>query len=357
MQPGNSARDPTIYEQAVRKAIAHDSKQGDPVHAATILFRSGRTRAAWGSPETSRIGDRQFLQVPYARVTIPLAQHSSEPFVVNLVMLDGDPAGVKVIEKSNWSGIGLEIPRPLISSAVKRAELSGPGVYILVGPPEETELPSVYVGEGNVVRARIAEHEKNKLFWTHAIVFASNANRLNKAHVQFLESSLVALASDAKRCTLLNGNVPQVPPLSEADIAEVNGFLRNILQLLGVLGHRYFERPSEPEITQIAYLLTRKGLEARGYESASGFVVREGSGAVSEETNSIPSHVRDLRAALVTKLVLVPDDTRLRFAQDYEFSSPSQAADVIVGGSVNGRTDWKTSDGRSLAEVQELASE
>lgn len=284
---------------------------------------------------------------------ISATTQTAAPFVVNLVMLDGDPSGVKVIEKSNWSGIGLEIPRPLLTSAMGRAELSGPGVYVLIGPPEESELPSVYVGEGNIVRARIAEHEKNKSFWTHAIVFSSNANRLNKAHVQFLESSLVALASAAKRSTLLNGTAPQVPPLSEADLAEVNGFLRNILQLLGVLGHRYFEQPIEPASDQLAYSLTRKGVVASGYETASGFVVRETSGAVMEETNSIPTHVHDLRAALIAKQVLLPSEDRYTFGQDYEFSSPSQAADVIVGGSVNGRTDWKTSDGHSLADVQD----
>jgi hypothetical protein len=116
-------------------------------------------------------------------MTTTANEFSSEPFVVNIVMRDGDPAGVKVIEKSNWSGAGLEIPRPLLASAMTREELSRPGVYILVGPPQDSELPTVYVGEGDVVRARIAQHEKSKDFWTHAIVFTSSANRLNKAHV------------------------------------------------------------------------------------------------------------------------------------------------------------------------------
>lgn len=268
-------------------------------------------------------------------------------------MLDGDPSGVKVIEKSNWSGVGLEIPRPLLNSVSSRAELAGPGVYVLIGPPETTDLPTVYVGEGNVVRSRILDHEKNKEFWTHVIVFASNAKRLNKAHVQFLEASLVALASEAKRCSLQNSTAPQVPPLSESDIAEVDGFLTNALQLLDVLGYRYFERPAIASTDQAEFVLNGKGVTAHGYETASGFVVRVGSNAVVEEVASLHPRIHDRRQALIAQEVITLDGAAYGFTMDYEFSSPSQAADVVLGRSANGRIEWKTAGGKTLAAVQD----
>ncbi|MGH2960359.1 MAG: GIY-YIG nuclease family protein [Solirubrobacterales bacterium] len=289
-------------------------------------------------------------------MTASANEFSSEPFVVSIVMRDGDPAGVKVIEKSNWSGAGLEIPRPLLPSALKRDELSRPGVYILVGPPQDSELPTVYVGEGDVVRARIAQHEKLKEFWTHAVVFTSSANRLNKAHVRYLESSLVSMATAAKRCNLENGNAPQIPALSEGDMAEVGGFLTNLVQLLGVLGYRYFEKPAVKKSDQLQFTINSKGIEAKGYESSGGFIVIAGSAAIAVEVPSIQRHIRDTREALIEKAIMATQGDHFIFTQNYEFSSPSTAAGTVLGRSANGRSEWKTDDGRSLSDVQSAAT-
>lgn len=54
-------------------------------------------------------------------------------FLVRLLLPDGDPAGIKVIEKSNWTGTGLVIPRPLFAEAKRRPELDRAGICLLVG--------------------------------------------------------------------------------------------------------------------------------------------------------------------------------------------------------------------------------
>ena len=102
-----------------------------------------------------------------------------------------------------------------------RPELQRAGVYLLVGPDEQSQLPRLYVGEGDPVGPRLDQHAKNKDFWTHAVTFTSNDEHLHKAHVQFLESHLIELAKAAKRCSLDNGNAPVPPSLSEADTAEI----------------------------------------------------------------------------------------------------------------------------------------
>jgi hypothetical protein len=50
---------------------------------------------------------------------------------------------------------------------------------------------------------------------------------------------------------------------------------------------------------------------------------------------------------------LVEKDGLLVFIKGAEFSSPSAAAVVIHGGSANGLTAWKTTDGRSLKQLDE----
>jgi hypothetical protein len=192
-------------------------------------------------------------------------------FSVRVFLPDGDPAGLKVIEKSNWTGTGLVIPRTLFAEAKKRSEFDRAGVYILVGEADAAPLPKVYVGEGDPIRPRLEQHGRAKDFWTHAVIFTSKDQNLNKAHVQRLESRLVELAREAKRCVLDNGNVPQPPSLSEADVAEVEGFLDDIRLCLPTLGYPFFERAATvvDESSETLVHKTR-GIEARGADTPQG---------------------------------------------------------------------------------------
>ena len=76
-----------------------------------------------------------------------------------------------------------------------RPELAQTGVYLLLGPRPDGEGEMLYVGEGDPIRPRLESHYAQKDFWTRAIGFTTaTAGQLNKAHVQFLESRLIALA-------------------------------------------------------------------------------------------------------------------------------------------------------------------
>jgi hypothetical protein len=43
----------------------------------------------------------------------------------------------------------------------------------------------------------------------------------------------------------------------------------------------------------------------------------------------------------------------LKFTKDYLFTSPSQAAAIIVGYAINGRHSWQTPQGVSLKQVED----
>jgi len=274
-------------------------------------------------------------------------------FSVRMFLLDGDPDGVKVVEKSNWTGCSLIIPRALYGDAKTRPELARAGVYLLVGQAEASPLPQVYVGEGDPLRPRLDQHAKLKDFWTHAVAFTSKDQNLNKAHVQHLEARLVALAAASKRCVLDNGNIPQAPSLSDADTAEVEGFLDDVLLCLPLLGYDYFA-PAPAAATSVAPLhLTAKGLKASGFESAKGFVVSAGSQAAKKEVISIHSYLKEIRAELIRQGVFVDRENFYELTQDYTFASPSTASGVMQDRSSNGRIEWKTADGRTLKSIQD----
>jgi hypothetical protein len=274
-------------------------------------------------------------------------------FSVHLFLPNGDPDGIKVVEKTNWSGCGLVIPRPLYSEARARADFERAGVYALIGASEASPLPQLYIGEGDPIRPRLDQHAKAKDFWTHAVAFTSKDQSLNKAHVQHLEARLVELAAASKRCVLDNGNIPQAPSLTEADTAAVEGFLDDVLLCLPILGFDYFDAAPAAKISATVLNLSGRGIRATGFEVPKGFLVQAGSQAAKDEVPSIHAYMSDIRAELVRQGVLVDRGACFEVVQDYTFQSPSTASGVLLGRSSNGRADWKTSDGRTLKSLQD----
>lgn len=285
-----------------------------------------------------------------------------KPFSLRIFVADGDPDGLRLVERSNWIGKAVVFPRSLLPTIKKRDEFNQTGVYLLLGPREDGEGEKLYIGEGDPVRPRLESHYAQKDFWNRAVFFVAGQGQLNKAHVQFLESRLIQLAKAAKRLPLDNGNQPTEPTLSEADRADKQVFLENMLGMLPVLGINAFEQLAEVKaVTPNALLMCKgKGVVAKGYEATQGFVVKSGSQATGETVPSMQQHVRgmfDLRQDLIERGVLQQEGNHYRFTQDYAFSSPSTAAAVVLGRSANGRIEWKDGQGRTLKELQEKQAE
>ena len=169
----------------------------------------------------------------------------SEPFTIHIFVANGDPEGVRLVDRMNWTGVGVVFPREQWKDVCKsRPELGRTGVYVLVGYKEgDEDLPTLYVGEGDVVANRIESHAQTKEFWEQGYVFTTSNNGLNKAHVRWSERELIQQAKKAGRSKLHNGIAPPEPPLSEAERADKRAFLREILQILPIMGLRAFEEP------------------------------------------------------------------------------------------------------------------
>ena len=238
------------------------------------------------------------------------------PFSLRIFVADGDPDGLRLVERSNWVGKALIFPRALLPQVKQRPELAETGVYLLLGPREDGEGDKLYIGEGDPIRPRLD-----------------------------------------------NGNHPAEPTLHEADRADMMVFLDNMLGMLPVLGvHAFEQAPVREKGMGITTQLTcrGKGVVATGYEASQGFVVKAGSQADADTVPSMQQHVRgfyDMRQELIANGVLVlagsDGNPNYRFAQDYVFSAPSSAAAVVLGRSANGRIEWKDAQGHTLKELQE----
>ena len=274
---------------------------------------------------------------------------------IKLFLVHGDPSRLRTAEISNWTGKAVAGPRSEFDEIWDRPEASHSGVYILAGTDEETSRPALYIGEGENVRDRLRRH-LTLPFWNRLVFFTSKDENLTKAHTRHLEGLLIERARSVGRGVLMNG-MSSGSKLPESDREDMTVFLQRILQLLPVLGSEAFVpvSGSPGSRTERQKLYCRvKGLEARGHLTPAGLVVHRGSQAVLAARPSAKRKPVTLnrRNELIEHGELVQRDDHYVFLGDVEFSSPSAAAAVIAGGSMNGLVAWKNGKGQTLKELE-----
>jgi hypothetical protein len=277
---------------------------------------------------------------------------------IRLFLADGTPSGIITAEIMNWTGHVMSAPRSRLADLIRRTEAARTGVYFLIGPdPEGAFRPMVYVGETDNVGKRLAQHNKDegKDFWDRVYVVTSKDQNLTKAHVRYLESRLIAIATEAGRAKLLNGTAPDYGLLPEGDLADMEFFVEQVRIVLPVLGQEFLRdqpKVSSPPVVQkpgetavvgspTFELTSRKlpGLSAEAREVDGDFVVLAGSTARSDDSQA-KNNYRALRDALRADGTLEVGENYLRFTKDTAFRSPSAASAVVLGRSDNGRVSW-----------------
>lgn len=143
----------------------------------------------------------------------------------------------------NWTGKAVTFPRNKWITARTRDEFSNIGVYILSGYSEDDERPKIYIGQTDDLKSRINTHYNERDFWDNCITFVSANGGLNRAHVTWIEWSLVNQATRTGRSIIDNKVMPAEPTMTEAEKADTKGFLREIYQILPLVGLHAFETP------------------------------------------------------------------------------------------------------------------
>jgi hypothetical protein len=276
------------------------------------------------------------------------------PTSIKLFLADGEPSGLRIAEKSNWTGVLMAAARRDFAMLRARPECEGPGVYFLVGPGDDSGLPEVYVGEADDLRSRLQTQTQAQDFWTQVVVATAKDASLNKAHVRWLEAQLIGLGNEARRARMLNGNAGQPSRLSEADLADMQSFLEDILVVLPILGLYAFEAVRVQDESPAALLYLRgPDTDAQGYDGSAGFLVKAGSKGRLTTTPSMHSGVGVGRERLIRDGILAEVDGHLVLTEDFLFTSPSWAAAHLLGRNANGRTEWKDASGRTLKSIQD----
>lgn len=287
---------------------------------------------------------------------------------VRLFLVDGIASGILTAEIMNWTGHVFASPRTRLEVALTRSELKRTGVYFLIGPDDEgSDIPKVYVGESDDIAKRIYQHNRDdqKEFWERFVAVTSKDMNLTKAHVKYLEGRILDQIIEAKKASIENRDNPSFDRLPEADIADMESFLREMELVLPVIGVDFLRKPNKqagsirnklvnsgpatsvPSLNSDAVFVlenTKAGIRATASEIDGEFVVFEGSIGSLKEKVSFNEKLKNLRDdAFLTGRADLKSDNNFVLTEDIAFSSPSAASVFLFGTSRNGRTDWALS--------------
>ena len=298
---------------------------------------------------------------------------------INYFLMDGDgePNGRIKCTISNWTGVAYRIPRTELDKCKERDDLKQSGVYFLFGTDEETGDNVVYIGQAGVrktgegVLVRLQEHKrtppKGMDYWTEAVVFTTSNNSFGPTEISWLENQFCALATNAKRYIVKNGNDPNLGNVTEEKESELQEFVNYAKVIMVPLDHKVFEplttvtKETTGDSTKQGNLLylkrkskkSGKIIEATCLHTAEGFVVKSGSFVELKDSESIPPGIKTRRESAKSSKI----NAEGVLQEDILFNSPSYAAAFVIGGHANGLTEWKTADGKTLKEIEATESE
>jgi hypothetical protein len=190
------------------------------------------------------------------------------------------------------------------------------------------------------------------------VVFVSNDDTVTKAHVKYLESRCAELAYTAKHFgyTIKNGKESLPASLPRADVPVMEEFINNISLLLTAIGYPLLQKPESrtdrDKNDPLVYCQSKDGAgKGTARMTNEGFMVYEGSVATVKISKSMLERNQKVINKLLANGTIEETDLGYVFKKDCVFASPSAAAGLIVGFSVNGWDLWKTDDGKTLDQL------
>ena len=274
------------------------------------------------------------------------------PQTIQLFLPDGSPTSIREAELTNRLVKAILFPRNKIKEVANREGVHFTGIYFLFGYTEDGASPLVYIGEGEECYKRIQSHNRNKDFWTHAIVVATKTNEWTKTEAKFLEHYCLDKAKQVGRYKTDNDTGSKKPSLSESREYDLLDNFETIKILVGALGFQLFKNEEKEIVKKEYYYCKGKDASATAIITDEGIWVLAASVANLKETKTAGNWIIGMRQKLVDKGDLIKDENVLRFTNKVLFKSFSAAAGTVLGRRANGWIEWKDKEGKTLDELK-----
>jgi hypothetical protein len=264
---------------------------------------------------------------------------------INLYIKDG----ISKCTIKNWIGVVYIVPRTLVEVSKQIDNLSRSGVYLLLGTTEKDE-EAVYIGQADIqknekgVLHRILEPHRSIDYWTESIIFTTVDISLGATELNYLEYRLHEIALDADRCKVTNSGTLHKGSLPEEKEDEMEDFINFIRLVVRALGRKVFDPVAggilESTVEDQVFHFKGKKASALAKLTDDGIVVLKGSRIAEEITGSAPKQVKRFQEKYADSI-----NSSFVLTKDIRFTSPSAAAGLAGGASLNGNDYWVTDEG------------
>jgi hypothetical protein len=274
---------------------------------------------------------------------------------IELFLVNDDSNGLTTLDFSGWQGKAIAIPRLEITGC-QRDDIVNPGVYFLFGRSDDDDEPFIYIGESENVKQRLIQHladynnGKETFYWQKAVIITGQSKELlNKASIRYLENRLFEIAKKCNRFDVKTKSTYKNTVLKEADRGELENFIDDVKIVTNVLGYNvFFTKFGSEKSTKSEILHLKKGsTEAKGQMTAEGFILFKGA-VINPKTSKKSLN----KNSIVRRKTLISAKVKnLRTKEDLLFTSPSAAADFVLGYSISGPQSWMDKSGKTLKEI------
>lgn len=260
--------------------------------------------------------------------------------------IDGEPNGVRICRCALSTMTTVFVPRPLLSRAKQIADLPLRGIYYLIND-EDGAISRLYVGQTQQGIARLDDHNAKKDFWNKALLFLSeDMQSFSLDNVSALEKYAIEQATASKRYSLENKVDPRYV-IDQYQKPTVEQIYEEIAFVMGAFGYQI--EGSDDALANVKLFYTsRRGVRARGVYTGETFDVLDGSPVDLAARPKLDRYQRLREELLASGNLVRRQDGSGMLMKTVSFSTPSGAADFVLGGSNNGWIEWKDGDKQTL---------
>lgn len=260
--------------------------------------------------------------------------------------IDGEPNGVRICRCTLSTMTTVFVPRSLLSRAKQIADLPLRGIYYLIND-EDGAISRLYVGQTQQGIARLDDHNAKKDFWNKALLFLSDdMQSFSLDNVSALEKYAIEQATASKRYSVENKVDPRYV-IDQYQKPTVEQIYEEIAFVMGAFGYQI--EGSDDALANVKLFYTsRRGVRARGVYTGETFDVLDGSPVDLAARPKLDRYQRLREELLASGNLVRRQDGSGMLMKTVSFSTPSGAADFVLGGSNNGWIEWKDGDKQTL---------
>lgn len=264
---------------------------------------------------------------------------------LEIIYHNGKPDGIRQVRRQLSTMTAYVIPRPLLAEAKRITGIDRPGIYYLINENDDNRIAQVYVGQTRNGVTRLDDHNRSKDFWNKAIMFLADNKTFSLDMISGLEAYAISKITESKRYRVENAVNPRYE-IDEYDLPLIEEVYEEIEFIMATQGYKMENAPLSLDREKLLYT-TCNGIRGIGNYDGDQFEVLEGS-EIDMSRRCHSDKIERQRQNAVQTGDIVKNGERYTLRVSVSFPSPSTAAMFVLGGSINGWTEWKSRNGETM---------